>query len=838
MNGSLGDWVISSFEHAFIFTPGLRFLPSLLLLACAQPAPRPTAVLNTGFDPETQALIAGAERVAFIIPFSHWDTDWHDTFANYVQRSDRNILQAIRMAQASPRFRYTLEQVYFVPHFWETYPEHRAALEALVQARQITFAWAGMTQPETSLVAPAIQVRNWQMGREWIAQTFGAEYVPHTAWQSDAFGNSAALPIFLSQMGVPYLFIGRWQHRCDPDYGDCTPLPHAFRWKSPAAEASVVTAYISYPDAWGALFRAGDDEAEQLKALRAYIDEQLARTESKFVFIPLGFDFLDPAPNLVSLVGQWNAGDRRLVLVLADPQTAFQHLATQDLPEFEVDMNPIWQAFYGSRPFAKIADKETEYFLTAADKFGLIANTPRSSAWLTATISAHYDNIAGVSFDPVWESSQRPRYEQTLAVAANDLAATLAQIASGVDAPLLVFNPTSWPRSEAIAIADERLVAGLPHQLLSGGGAAFRLEAIPSVGYAALAMGDLGQRVTVLQSADSLTLSNGLVSVTLEAAHGGAFSNLRADDGAELLEGFGDEATYWADTGDVYGARFGAVQARMSQAPAQLTVLEAGPLLARAQAALTLGGQPLTKTVTLRADSPLIEIALEIKALPETTAVAHTSTRLDTRTRTDDLGFAAMTHAFNPRPIQPGDVTYRRHIFYPTLYWTDIADATGGLALITHGLQGIGGVDEVSLLLVRHVAEDEEGLTDPDYHTLRYAYYPYAGSPAELWRLAYSFNQPLIPVWRADSSIAVQLPFEEQVRTIAAPSSAAVQPPAFSLLTAEGGLVADVYREGDQTLALILDYSPATPVTLTIGASQSSVDGLAPMRVPIDLPER
>ena len=70
--------------------------------------PAPTLDLHTiNLDAETQALIAQADRVAFIIPFSHWDTDWHETFPAYVKRSDGNILAAIQMARQNPRFRYT-----------------------------------------------------------------------------------------------------------------------------------------------------------------------------------------------------------------------------------------------------------------------------------------------------------------------------------------------------------------------------------------------------------------------------------------------------------------------------------------------------------------------------------------------------------------------------------------------------------------------------------------------------------------------------------------------------------------------------------------------------------
>src|SRR5262245_48754791 len=345
---------------------------ALGLAACAtlRPAPTPTTaptatpvVVAPNLDAETQALIARAQRVVFVVPFSHWDTDWHDTYANYVQRSDGNILAAIQMAKADRRYRYAFEQVLFVQHFWETHPDSRADLKALVQNRQLTFAWAGITQPETSLVAPAVQLRNLQQGQDWIAATFGAESVPHGAWQSDAFGNSAAFPRFLNQAGIHQLFIGRSQYRCNPAQQSCTPLPEAFYWRSPATpdEPPILVTYLSYPNAWDAIHRLPTPE-EQLSALRAVADNEFKRTTGKYVFLPMGSDFIDPLPNLPELVSRWNAADAQTVLVIADPDTAFQYLATQSLPERTVDLNPIWQGFYGSRPEAKIADKESEFF--------------------------------------------------------------------------------------------------------------------------------------------------------------------------------------------------------------------------------------------------------------------------------------------------------------------------------------------------------------------------------------------------------------------------------------------------------------------------------------------
>ena len=59
----------------------------IVIAACASP-PAPLAVSDVNLDTETQTMIAQAQHVVFVVPFSHWDTDWHDTFDNYVKRAD------------------------------------------------------------------------------------------------------------------------------------------------------------------------------------------------------------------------------------------------------------------------------------------------------------------------------------------------------------------------------------------------------------------------------------------------------------------------------------------------------------------------------------------------------------------------------------------------------------------------------------------------------------------------------------------------------------------------------------------------------------------------------
>jgi len=810
---------------------------SMVLSGCARPAsgPEKTRKPLGNFDPTTQSLIAKAKRVVFLVPFSHWDTDWHQSYDSYSKLADQNIQSAIDVAKQDTRFRFTMEQVLFVQHFWETHPESRTDLLTLVHNRQLTFAWAGITQPDTSLVAPSIQVRNLKLGEEWIVKTFGAEYVPRTAWQSDAFGNSAAFPTFLTQLNIPYLFIGRHQGRCDPDYQECQPLPPVFYWASPASpENRVLVAYMSYPTAWADIYQRTDPDS-QLAELRKTIGDEFKQTDSNFLFLPVGFDFFNPRSNLSTLVDLWNEVDKDTVLVISDPDSAFQYLTTQQLPEITIDMNPIWQAFYNTRPQAKIADKESEYYLTAADKFGLLLDAPTSPAWNLAAFNAHYDNISGVSFDSVWEQSQRPRYEKTLAMAQNGLVDILANISAHVAAPVIIFNPTAWSRSEIIELhGDLPDVHSLPApvQKIDSNTIAFLAKDVPSIGYVGLSggQGKIEHPASIIYKGNQIMLTNSLVSVTLDGDHGGTFSSLMLLNGKndkELLSSLGDDVTYWDDSGDVYGATFRDVRVRESETLAEMAVLASGPLITRVQAVFVLEGQQIIKTVTLRADNPLIEVELDIHAFPETTAIAQTSTILDTDMRTDDLGLGAFTHKIDTQPIASGDRTYRRSIFYPIIYWSDISSEDIGLTLITHGLQGVSGGATRGVMLVRDVTQDEEGVTDLRVHHLRYAYYPHSGdvTDAKSWIYAYEFNQPLIPVWNVERTINVQLPFYDEINRINVENldNNLVLPVSFSLLSARGAIVADLYREAQQVRAVVLDYDPLNSGVIQVGEEQVSL---------------
>ena len=282
--------------------------------------------------------------------------------------------------------------------------------------------------------------------------------------------------------------------------------------------------------------------------------------------------------------------------------------------------------------------------------------------------------------------------------------------------------------------------------------------------------------------------------------------------------------TYWNDTGDVYGAFFGDVRARESDVPAQITVLASGPLIARAQAVFVIEDQRVVKTVTMHANDSLIKVELDISSLPETTAIAETSTILDTDIRTDDLDFGAFTHRIDAQPIAAGDRTYRRSIFYPIMYWSDVSSEGVGLTLITHGLQGVSGGATRGVMLIREVTQDKEGVTDPGVHHLLYAYYPHEGNAIEAqpWKFAYEFNQPLISVWITDQILNVQIPFDQEtgeidVRDLANGSEL---PTTYSLLSSQDRVITDLYRLGDQIEVIAVNYDSTQSGSIQFGTQK------------------
>ena len=93
----------------------------------------------------------------------------------------------------------------------------------------------------------------------------------------------------------------------------------------------------------------------------------------------------------------------------------------------------------------------------------------------------------------------------------------------------------------------------------------------------------------------------------------------------------------------------------------------------------------------------------------------------------------------------------------------------------------------------------------------------------------------LIAAWRAGDQIRVQVPFARDSWTFPQAAAAAAFPPSFSLIEADGGLIADLYRRNGELEALVLAYDPKSPVRLVAGSQESLAAGPSPLTLRVEL---
>ena len=203
---------------------------------------------------------------------------------------------------------------------------------------------------------------------------------------------------------------------------------------------------------WNAFTYGQGDMLAQAGLSRVYLvrvafparsDRHIARRIKKFVaqlapyrrtpnmYCPIGFDFVEPIPDLVALLDRYNRNHYPTTGVWAvnaglDDYLALVECYQDELPVLELDPNPYWSGFYTARPVLKQQCRELVEELLLAERLSLLPENRGAEqaiskeledAWWTAVVSNHHDFITGTSPDEVVEGEQIPWLEQATTAA-------------------------------------------------------------------------------------------------------------------------------------------------------------------------------------------------------------------------------------------------------------------------------------------------------------------------------------------------------------------------------------------------------------------------------------
>jgi hypothetical protein len=592
--------------------------------------PAPESTIRERLD-----IPADADKVLVFAESSHWDPDWLFTFDEYYRLRVRKVLNAmIEALEEEERRIYSIEAVFFLKMFWEREPDRRSAVKRFLNQGRIRLSGSGINTPDTILPEAESIIRDYLQGQEWLREK-GIESEPRIAYLPDNFGNTPFLPSLLTSLGFEYAamsridglyflgadFLNRGSYPLQGSTAAVLLKKHRsidFIWREENG-AELLCHLNPYTYGQGDLlthigvakllgFVVGlpfhvRSPGHVARRIQGYVKQLERFSRTPYMLCPIGLDFNEPIPQLVSLLDRYNSevypesGIFAVNAALEDYMDLVSHYASR-LPVLNMDPNPTFMGFYSSRPEMKQRCKTLSFRLITAEKIITCADHGKEkrrldqeleNAWDKVVVPNHHDFITGTSPNRVWRKEQRP-----FLLEAQGLVDKLYnEAASGHDMSLDRFESPSLPQWEV----------------------------------------DKGK--LRVETASSI--------IELDERAGGCITTWTDKiTGEKVLEGPGNDIISYEDSGGLWrmgheyrGGRFREKE-RSSQGAARIRAAEKGGAL-EVRVESELEGRAVTRTLWFRADSPIIWMRTEGWANDHRTVTARFPTTLRPRQITMDV---------------------------------------------------------------------------------------------------------------------------------------------------------------------------------------------------------
>lgn len=400
-----------------------------------------------------------AERVLILAESSHWDPNWVWTSEQYFEKLVKpNLDIAIEALIKEPRRIYSIECMFFLRMYWERCPWQQGKVRSLVNEARLRLTSSGVTTADTILPSTEAILRDFLIGQEWLRAN-GMTPEPTLAYFTDSFGCSPALPSLIKAAGFDRTAItridGMYFAGCELESSKNFPRPgtsaarlleeeHSldFIWCDSSA-AEVLCHWNAFTYGQGDMlayrglsrtyifnfFMADSSERNVAGRVRKYVDQLAPVSLTPHMFCPIGFDFVEPIPNLLALLDRYNhirypTTGIWVVNAGLDDYLALVDCYREKLPVLELDPNPFWTGFYTSRPALKKRCHDLVDSLLLAEQLSLLPENHGSEpeimeqladAWWVGVTANHHDFITGTSPDEVVEQEQIPWLEEAAA---------------------------------------------------------------------------------------------------------------------------------------------------------------------------------------------------------------------------------------------------------------------------------------------------------------------------------------------------------------------------------------------------------------------------------------
>ncbi len=734
------------------------------------------------------------KQTLYYIPHTHWEGAVFKTREDYLAMGLPNILQALRLLQEHPEYKFALDQVAYFKPFLELYPEEAAAFRNFIKEGRLEIVGGMDVMPDDVKPGGELFVRQMIYGKRYCREQLGVDV--KVAWLLDTFGHHAQMPQLLRQAG----FSSFWFCRGVPH----NALPSEFFWRG--IDGTEIPAFW-LPGFYGLFYGPPRQFPEFSNFFRKRFDS-LTKHARGFERVGLaGVDVSEPEDYVPALIGQFNQRPDETFKIRYSVPSEFAAVVSRRADHTVVtnDFNPIFQGTYSSRIELKQATRRIEQLLLTAEKLGALvawldpASQPTDEmlwrAWEPVLFNQTHDLASGVMTDVVYEDTVRS-YDFSERLARELIESRWQSVAAQIDTrgdgvPIAVFNPLGWTRSDVAEIEigitqpgvqEFKLVDSsgetIPCEVLradhyaEGGLKRARLifvaRAVPALGYAVYHV--IPQKSPAdsnhIETGARDAIENEFYKLRFNLAAGEITSLFDKSLGWEVLSGPGNVISREQDKGDLWelyrGLNGGSYIAMTNQQPvpkAGTALLSSefsgktpgsirrGPVLSEFSLAHPFANGSFATRVRLYQGLPRIDIQTEL--------VNH-----EKYVRYQALFPISIHEGRSVQEIPFGSIERSPGVEFPAQHWVDYTDGTRGVALLNIGLPGnlaTEGTLVLSLMRSHNLGaygfgggyepgmSSETGFELGKRLKFDYALAPHAGDwrDGSVYRAGLEFNHPL-----------------------------------------------------------------------------------------------
>jgi len=717
-----------------------------------------------------RAALAGALRVpaevgtqqVTAVGHAHLDTAWLWPLRETARKAARTLATALALADEDPDYVFALPAARHAVWVRDQHPELFARLVAAVARRQVVPVGGMWVEPDLNMPSGESLLRQFVYGQRVFEQEFGVTC--HEAWLPDSFGMPASIPTIFAAAGVRRFVTQKLS------WNDTNAFPHhTFWWEG--LDGTRVLACFPTSDTYNGMLTP-IDVARGLSNARLPVERETA-------LCIYGHGDGGGGPTREMLENAHRMADLAGIpaVSLAAPERHFKAVEARGA-ELPVWVGELYlekhRGTYTSQATIKRTHRRAERMLAAAELWSAAAPgllwpaAQLDEAWQLLLTNEFHDILPGSSIHWVYADAERD-LTRVCDLAAGLAGAGVEAIAASVDAEPgrgLAFNAAPFAQRELMEVA----------------GGLVPVE-VPALGWALVP--DAAAATDAVEVMEGVA-DNGLLRVRWDAA-GALTSVLDRTAGREVFAAgergnvfhlhIDEPADY--DAWDLDRAYLDEVT--FLDGPAEVDVVEAGPLRARMRMRRRFGRSTIDQMMVLSAGSRRLDF--------RTTIDWHEDHRM--LKVAFPIGVRATQARFD---IQFGHVTRPTHAntaFEQARFevcahrWAEVSEEGFGAALLNDGRYGYDVRGSVLRLSLLRAPTAPDPLCDRGRHEVTYSLLPWTDL-REVLAAGAALNTPLVTA------------------TVPAGGSRLVQPRGSFVSCTDPGFVIETVKRADDGDGLVL----------------------------------